>query len=80
MLKQLERMFGKESGAPRSFSSHRWGEQPLTSANGGGAGGGHDAMGNSKLRKPFVSCFIVITLDVILRPAKRATVVAEQVP
>lgn len=55
MLKQLERMFGKDAGSPLLFSSHRWGEQPLTSGNGGGAGGGHDAMGHPQLRRAFVS-------------------------
>lgn len=55
MLEQLTRMFGAEGGSPLAFSSHRWSEQPLTSGNGGAAGGGHDSMGRAELRVPFVS-------------------------
>ena len=52
---QLERMFGEGAKSALTFSSHRWGEQPLTSGNGGGKGGGHDDMGSFELRVPFVS-------------------------
>ncbi|CAM9768743.1 unnamed protein product [Ascophyllum nodosum] len=55
ILGQLERMFGSEARSPLSFSLHRWGEQPLTSGNGGAAGGGHNSMGDAALRKPFGS-------------------------
>lgn len=55
VMKQLERMFGEGARSALTFSSHRWGEQPLTSGNGGGTGGGHDDMGDPELRVPFVS-------------------------
>lgn len=54
-MKQLLRMFGEGANSALTFSSHRWGEQPLTSGNGGGTGGGHDDMGDPELRVPFVS-------------------------
>lgn len=54
-MKQLERMFGEEANSALTFSSHRWGEQPLTNGNGGDSGGGHDDMGSPGLRIPFVS-------------------------
>ncbi|CAM9988151.1 unnamed protein product [Ectocarpus fasciculatus] len=47
-------MFGADARSVLSFSSHRWGEQPLTSGNGGGTGG-HEDMGKSGLRIPFGS-------------------------
>lgn len=55
VMKQLERMFGEGANSALTFSSHRWGEQPLTSGNRGGTGGGHDDMGDPDLRVPFVS-------------------------
>eukprot|EP00752_Nemacystus_decipiens_P005918 g5348.t1 len=55
VMKQLERMFGEHANSALTFSSHRWGEQPLTSGNGGGTGGGHDDMGDPDLRMPFGS-------------------------
>lgn len=54
-MKQLVRMFGEAANSALTFSSHRWGEQPLTNGNGGGTGGGHDDMGSPGLRIPFVS-------------------------
>lgn len=57
VLEQLKRIFGEEALSPLSFSSHRWGEQPLTSANGGATGEGRDSMGDSLLRRAFVSWF-----------------------
>ncbi|CAM9113169.1 unnamed protein product [Scytosiphon promiscuus] len=53
VLKQLERMFGADAKPALTFSTHRWGEQVLTNGDGGGKGGGHDDMENSKLRIPF---------------------------
>ena len=67
ILGQLERMFGSEARSPLSFSLHRWGEQPLTSGNGGAAGGGHNSMGDAALRKPFVSCAILRRPPVFVR-------------
>ncbi|CAN0116761.1 unnamed protein product [Ectocarpus fasciculatus] len=54
VIEQLERMFGADARSVLSFSSHRWGEQPLTSGNGGGTGG-HEDMGKIELRIPFGS-------------------------
>lgn len=55
VVKQLERMFGADAKRVLTFSARRWGEQVLTSGNGGGEGGGHHEMGDEKLRIPFVS-------------------------
>lgn len=55
VMDQLERMFGTDARSALTFSTHRWGEQVLTSGNGGSSGGGHGDMGNYKLRIPFVS-------------------------
>ncbi|CAM9294743.1 unnamed protein product, partial [Discosporangium mesarthrocarpum] len=53
VVEQLGRMFGEDASSPLEFSTHRWGAQPLTSANGGATGGGHTSSGHSLLRKPF---------------------------
>lgn len=55
LLDQLERLFGPEAKSFTAFSFHRWGDQPLTSGNGGGEGGGHESMGHRELRNPFGS-------------------------
>lgn len=54
-MKQLERMFGEEAKSALNFSSHRWGEQPLTNGNGGSHGELHGDMDSHMLRNPFVS-------------------------
>lgn len=80
-MKQLERMFGEDASSALTFSSHRWGEQSLTSGNGGGTGGGHDDMGDPDLRVPFVSPTVVVdgttprTLCLLSRLKDRAVVV-----
>jgi len=61
VMMQLERMFGEGARSALTFSSHRWGEQPLTSGNGGGKGGGHDDMGSPELRMHFVRCYTQCT-------------------
>lgn len=53
-VKQLVRMYGDEAGAPRSVIIHRWGTEDVTAGNGGGRGGGHEAMGDPLLRQPLV--------------------------
>lgn len=68
VMMQLERMFGEGAKSALTFSSHRWGDQPLTSGNGGGKGGGHDDMGSPELRIPFVSRDVACSMQCTANP------------
>mmetsp|Transcript_36242 Transcript_36242/g.114333 ORF Transcript_36242/g.114333 Transcript_36242/m.114333 type:complete len:311 (+) Transcript_36242:230-1162(+) len=53
-LSQLGRMWGAHAEKPEEVHIHRWGAEDFTAGQGGGRGGGHDAMGHAPLRETVI--------------------------